>query len=74
MIAVPTITQEICDRLGPAAAPQQAVDHIPTLWVAKDRVFGLLRFLKEDVDRPYKACRWVFLRSVVDGRWRLTRR
>jgi NADH-quinone oxidoreductase subunit C/D len=54
MIAVPTITQEIRDRLGPAAASQQTVDHIPTFWVAKDRVFDLLRFLKEDVERPYK--------------------
>ena len=51
MIAVPTIAQEICDRLGHEAAPQQTVDRIPTFWVAKDRVFGLLRFLKED-DRP----------------------
>jgi len=67
MIAVPTITQEICDRLGPAAAPQQPVDHIPTFWVAKDRVFGLLRFLKEDVDRPYKM---LYDLSAIDERMR----
>ena len=67
MIAVPTITQEICDRLGPAAAPQQTVDHIPTFWVAKDRVFGLLRFLKEDVDRPYKM---LYDLSAIDERMR----
>src|ERR1043166_5329296 len=67
MIAVPTITQEICDRLGPAAAPQQTVDHIPTFWVAKDRVFGFPRFLKEDVDRPYKM---LYDLSAIDERMR----
>ena len=67
MIAVPTITQEICARFGPAAAPQQTVDHIPTFWVAKDRVFGLLRFLKEDVNRPYKM---LYDLSAIDERMR----
>ena len=67
MSAVPTITQEICDRLGPEAALQQTVDHIPTFWVAKDRVFGLLRFLKEDVDRPYKM---LYDLSAIDERMR----
>jgi len=67
MIAVPTITQEIRDRLGPAAAPQQTVDHIPTFWVAKDRVFDLLRFLKDYVDRPYKM---LYDLSAIDERMR----
>src|SRR5215469_4308929 len=65
MIAVPTISQEICDRLGPVAVPQQTADHIPTIWVAKDRVFGLLRFLKEDIDRPYKM---LYDLSAIDER------
>jgi len=67
MIAVPTISQEICDRLGPVAVPQQTADHIPTIWVAKDRVFGLLRFLKEDIDRPYKM---LYDLSAIDERMR----
>jgi NADH-quinone oxidoreductase subunit C/D len=67
MIAVPTITQEICDRLGPAAALQQTLDHIPTFWVAKGRVFDLLQFLKEDVDRPYKM---LYDLSAIDERMR----
>ncbi len=67
MIAVSTITQEIRDRLGPAAAPQQTVDHIPTFWVAKDRVFDLLRFLKDYVDRPYKM---LYDLSAIDERMR----
>ena len=67
MIAAPSITQGIWDRLGPAAAPQQTVDHIPTFWVAKDRASGLLRFLKEDVDRPY---RMLYDLSAIDERMR----
>jgi NADH-quinone oxidoreductase subunit C/D len=67
MIAVPTITQEICDRLGPAVALQQTLDHIPTFWVAKGRVFDLLQFLKEDVDRPYKM---LYDLSAIDERMR----
>ncbi len=38
MIAVPTIVEEIKDRFGPAAIAQDTTDHIPTFWVAKDRV------------------------------------
>src|SRR5215467_7834867 len=54
MMGVSTIAQEISDRLGPTAVPQQTHDCIPTFWVAKDRIPALLRFLKEDIDRPYK--------------------
>ena len=37
-----------------AAVPQETHDHIPTFWVDRDRVPALLRFLKEEIDRPYK--------------------
>ncbi|MGA8272179.1 MAG: NADH-quinone oxidoreductase subunit C/D [Candidatus Sulfotelmatobacter sp.] len=67
MIAAPTITHEILDRLGSAAAPQDTLDRIPTFWVAKDRVFDLLRFLKEGIDRPYKM---LYDLSAIDERMR----
>ena len=54
MNAAPTITQEITDRLGTAAVSQQTHDQIPTFWLDRDRVPALLRFLKEEIDRPYK--------------------
>ena len=54
MNATPAIAREMSDRLGPAAVSQETHDHIPTFWVAKDRVPALLRFLKEEIDRPYK--------------------
>jgi len=70
MIAAPTITQEISDRLGPAAVPEDTHDRIPTFWVAKDQVLGLLRFLKEEIDQPYKM---LYDLSALDERARVHR-
>jgi NADH-quinone oxidoreductase subunit C/D len=70
MIASQTIMEEITDRLGVAGVPQETVDHIPTFWVAKGRLLGLLRFLKEEVDRPYKM---LYDLSAIDERMRVHR-
>ena len=70
MIAVPTIAEEINDRFGPAAIGQETRDHIPTFWVAKDRMPLLLRFLKEDVEQPYKM---LYDLSAIDERMRVNR-
>jgi NADH-quinone oxidoreductase subunit C/D len=70
MIAAPTIAQEIRERLGPAATPQDTHDRIPTFWVPKDRLSGLLHFLKADVDRPYKM---LYDLSAIDERMRTHR-
>jgi NADH-quinone oxidoreductase subunit C/D len=70
MIAAPTIAQEISDRLGPAAVPQDTHDHIPTFWVSRGHVPGLLRFLKEEVDRPYKM---LYDLSAIDERMKVHR-
>jgi len=70
MIAVPTIGQEISDRVGRAGVSQETHDRIPTFWVAKDRLPGLLRFLKEDIDRPYKM---LYDISAIDERTRVHR-
>ncbi len=67
MIAAPTIAQEIRDRFGSSAAPQDTLDRIPTFWVAKDRMRDLLRFLKEEVYRPYKM---LYDLSAIDERMR----
>ena len=68
--APPTIAQEIKDRLGHWAMPQETHDHIPTFWVAKDRVSTVLRFLKEEVGRPYKM---LYDLSAIDERMRVHR-
>jgi len=67
MIAVPTIAEEIRDRFGPAAVPQETHDRIPTFWVAKDLMPALLRFLKEEVEQPYKM---LYDLSAIDERMR----
>src|SRR5271168_5446422 len=70
MITAGSIAQEISGRLGSAATPQNTVDRIPTFWVAKGRVPSLLRFLKEEVDRPYKM---LYDLSAIDERMRVHR-
>jgi NADH-quinone oxidoreductase subunit C/D len=70
MIAAPTIAQEINDRLGLAAVPEDTHDRIPTFWVEKDQVPGLLRFLKDQVDAPYKM---LYDLSAIDERARVHR-
>src|SRR5215471_5032997 len=54
MITPPTIGDAITGRFGSAAVFQQTCDQIPTFWVKKEQVHGVLRHLKHDVDRPYK--------------------
>ena len=70
MTAAPTTAQEISDRLGPAAVPQETHDRIPTFWVTKDRVPAVLRFLKEEIDRPYKM---LYDLSAIDERMKTHR-
>jgi NADH-quinone oxidoreductase subunit C/D len=70
MIAVPTIVEEIRDKLGPAAVAQDSHDHIPTFWVAKDLLPSFLRFLKEEIEQPYKM---LYDLSAIDERMRVHR-
>ena len=67
MIAVPTIAEEIKDRFGPAVTAQDTIDHIPTYWVAKDRLPSVLRFLKEEIEQPYKM---LYDLTAIDERMR----
>jgi NADH-quinone oxidoreductase subunit C/D len=70
MTAAPSIAQEITARLGPAAVPQATRDGIPTFWVPKDSLRGLLLFLKEGVARPYRL---LYDLSAIDERMRMHR-
>jgi len=70
MIAVPTITEEIRDKFGPAATAQDSQDRIPTFWVPKNLLPAVLRFLKEEVDQPYKM---LYDLSAIDERMRVHR-
>lgn len=70
MIATPTIEQEIIGRFGRSVLGQDTIDRIQTFWVAKERAPGLLRFLKEEIDRPY---RMLYDLSAIDERMRAHR-
>jgi NADH-quinone oxidoreductase subunit C/D len=65
MIATANITEEISGRFGRAVTFQETHDHIPTVWVAKDSAPSLLRFLKQEVDQPYKM---LYDLSAIDER------
>src|SRR5215475_2333746 len=67
MIAAPTISDAISTRFGSTAAFQQTCDRIPTFWVKKEQVHGVLRHLKHDVDRPYKM---LYDLTAIDERMR----
>ncbi len=42
-------------RFGEAILAEQSTrDEIPTLWVSRDRVLDVLRYLKHDVPQPYR--------------------
>src|SRR5260370_3704146 len=70
MMAATTVSQEIGDPLGTAAVHQDTHDHMPTFWVARDRLPGVLRFLKEEIDRTYKM---LYDLSAIDERMRVHR-
>jgi NADH-quinone oxidoreductase subunit C/D len=70
MSGSPSIAHELSERFGPAAVPQDTNDHIPTFWVAKDRALGLFRFLKQEIDRPYKM---LYDLSAIDERMKTHR-
>ena len=67
MIATPTLAQEINGRLGSSAVLQETLDGIPTFWVEQDRAPALLRFLKDEIYRPYKM---LYDLSAIDERAR----
>ena len=71
MIALPLIEEEIRERFGPAViSVQETHDQIPTFWVAKDRLPAILRFLKEQIEQPFKM---LYDLSAIDERMRVHR-
>jgi len=54
MIAAPPIGEELSARIGTGVIAQETCDRIPTFWVPKNHLPAALRFLKEEIDRPYR--------------------
>ena len=65
------IIQELQNRFGtPAITPQPTCDDLPTIWVQKERVGEVLRYLKEGVEKPY---RMLYDLTAIDERVRAHR-
>lgn len=66
-----SILQQLQHKFNEAAfTPQKTKDDILTLWVPKDKVREVLRYLKLEVDRPY---RMLFDLTAIDERVRAHR-
>jgi NADH-quinone oxidoreductase subunit C/D len=64
----PSIYQDLKEKFGEAAlAHQPTLDDIPTIWVIKDRVRDVLRYLKDEVAQPY---RMLYDLTAIDERVR----
>ena len=66
------IFEELSHRFSTAAfTREQTCDDIPTLWTTNDAAHGVLRYLKEETERPY---RMLYDLTAVDERVRRVRR
>jgi NADH-quinone oxidoreductase subunit C/D len=71
MTAEQDIGEELQGRFGHTVLARQSTqDGVPTLWVSKDGVPALLRYLKNDVPRPY---RMLYDLTAIDERERVHR-
>ena len=53
---VPAVVQKLHDRFGvDSFVMQHTCDGIPTLWVDKEQLVPVLRYLKHYIDRPFAA-------------------
>jgi len=65
------IVHELQHRFGPAIiSSQQTRDDLPTLWIAKDQLRDVLRYLKQGVFQPY---RMLYDLTAIDERVRAHR-
>jgi NADH-quinone oxidoreductase subunit C/D len=70
MMVASAIVEAIIRRLGSAAVLQPTCDRIPTFWVKKDHLHGLLSYLKYEIDQPYKL---LYDLTAIDERMRMHR-
>jgi NADH-quinone oxidoreductase subunit C/D len=63
--------QELKSRFEPAVLSQQETkDNFPTIWVSKERILDVLRFLKNDLPKPF---RMLYDLTAIDERMRTHR-
>ena len=65
------IQTTLTERFGDAAiGTQETCDGVPTLWISKEKVCDVLRFLKSEVESPY---RMLYDLTAIDERTRTHR-
>ncbi len=68
---IPNVVQELQDRFAQGIiALQDTKDGIPTLWVAKDSLRDMLRYLKEAAPQPFRT---LYDLTAIDERERANR-
>jgi len=70
MITTLPMTHDLQEYLGAGAVPQQTADRIPTFWIPKERIVAAIRYLKYEIDRPYK---FLYDLTAIDERVRAHR-
>ncbi len=71
MVIAPHTLDELRPQLGAACVATQATrDAIPTFWLHRDKIHGVLRHLKTGIERPY---RMLYDLTAIDERMRVHR-
>jgi NADH-quinone oxidoreductase subunit C/D len=70
MTASAEVLDLLNEKFGAALAHQQAADNIPTVWIEPGRIPEVLRYLKQDIGRPYKM---LYDLTAIDERARTRR-
>ncbi|MEC9284906.1 MAG: NADH-quinone oxidoreductase subunit C, partial [Pseudomonadota bacterium] len=67
-IAVATVVDDLTTKVGAERCTvQETADKIPTIWVPREEIQSVLRFLKDEVSEPYEL---LFDVSAIDERTR----
>jgi NADH-quinone oxidoreductase subunit C/D len=71
MIAITGALDLLEQNFGTAAIVRQpSADHIPTVWIAREAVLTAFRYLKDEIDQPYKM---LYDLTAIDERARTQR-
>ena len=67
---IPGIVSDLITRFEDRCTIQPTSDNIPTVWVTRDDILNVLRFVQRDADHPYDL---LFDLSAIDERLRTNR-
>jgi NADH-quinone oxidoreductase subunit C/D len=68
--ATTTILELLQERFPDAVSAQATRDEVPTFWTTREMLHDILRFLKTEIDRPYKL---LYDLTAIDERVRANR-